>query len=66
MKSQKTKTFDCIAMKRKAQEAIRAHVRGMTMEEEVAFFREGAEEFERQINSAKQRRVASPSSSGAD
>ena len=54
MKSKKTKTFDCIAMKRKAQEAIRAQVRGMTPGEEVAFFREGAEEFQRRIDAVKQ------------
>jgi hypothetical protein len=50
----KIKTFDCIDMKRKAQEAIRAQVRGMTREEEVAFFREGHEEFEKQVQAAKQ------------
>jgi hypothetical protein len=47
------KTFDCIAMKRKAQEAIRAQVRGMTREEEAAFFREGHEEFQERIQAAK-------------
>jgi hypothetical protein len=62
MMTKKTKTFDCIAMKRKAQEAIRAQVRGMTPKEEVAFFRKGAEEFERQIDAAKQRRNQPPSS----
>jgi hypothetical protein len=57
----KNKTFDCIEMKRKAQEAIRAQVRGMTREEEAAFFREGHEEFERQIQVAKQKRVVQSS-----
>jgi hypothetical protein len=57
----KNKTFDCIAMKRKAQEAIRAQVRGMTREEEAAFFREGREEFEQRIQAAKQQRLAKPS-----
>ena len=52
----KNKTFDCIAMKRKAQEAIRARVQGMTREEEAAFFREGREEFEKRIQAAKQQR----------
>ncbi|MBU4271642.1 MAG: hypothetical protein KKE86_08295 [Planctomycetes bacterium] len=52
----KNKTFDCIDMKRKAQEAIRARVRGMTREEEAAFFREGREEFEKQVQAAKQQR----------
>ncbi len=52
----KNKIFDCIAMKRKAQEAIRKQVRGMTREEEAAFFREGREEFEKRIQDAKQQR----------
>ena len=58
----KTITFDCIEMKRKAQEAIRAQVRGMTREEEAAFFREGREEFEKQIQVAKQQRRKQASS----
>jgi soluble cytochrome b562 len=62
MEMKKIKNFDCIAMKREAQEAIRNQVRGMTPEEEVAFFREGAEEFERRIDAAKQKRTTSPSS----
>jgi hypothetical protein len=45
MKTKKNKTFDCIAMKREAQKAIRAKVQGMTREEEAAFFHEGREEF---------------------
>jgi hypothetical protein len=50
------KSFDCIAMKRKAQEAIRDRVRGMTRAEEAAFFREGREEFEKRVQAARQRR----------
>jgi len=60
MESKKNKTFDCIAMKREAQQAIRAQVRGMTPEQEVAFFREGREEFDRKVHAAKQR-LARPS-----
>ena len=58
----KNKTFDCIAMKRKAQEAIRAQVRGMTREQEAAFFREGHDEFEEHVQAAKQRTGKQPSS----
>ena len=57
----KKKTVDCIDMKRKAQEAIRDQVRGMTREEEAAFFREGREEFEKRVQAAKQQRPARPS-----
>jgi hypothetical protein len=52
----KNKTLDCIAMKRKMQEAIRDQVRGMTREEEAAFFREGRDEFEKRLQAAKQQR----------
>jgi len=62
MKSKKNKTFNCIAMKRAAQEKIREQVRGMTRAEEVAFFREGHEEFDTQVQAAKQRRLARHSS----
>ena len=62
MKNQKPKTFDCIAMKREAQKAIRAKVRGMTREEEVAFFREGREEFDKQVEAAKRQRLGRSSS----
>jgi 23S rRNA maturation mini-RNase III len=62
MKTKKNKTFDCIAMKREAQKAIRAKVQGMTREEEVAFFREGREEFDKRVQAAKQQRLTRHSS----
>jgi len=62
MKSKKDKTFDCIAMKRAVQETIRSQVHGMTRAEEVAFFREGAEDFERQIQDAKQNQLKTSNS----
>ncbi|HVP12123.1 MAG TPA: hypothetical protein VMV94_13165 [Phycisphaerae bacterium] len=49
----KTKTLDCVAMKRAAQKKIREAVKGMTPAQEIEFFREGEAEFERQIESAK-------------
>ncbi len=49
----RTKTFDCIQMKRAAQEKIRAGVAGMNRREEIEFFRAGADEFERRIKTAK-------------
>jgi hypothetical protein len=58
----KKNTFDWIAMKREAQKAIRAKVQDMTWEEEVAFFREGREEFDKKVQAAKQQRSARPSS----
>ena len=50
----KNKTFDCVEMKRAAQERIRARVEGMTPVEEIAFFRAGGVEFEKAIRQAKQ------------
>jgi len=50
------KAFDCVAMKRSAQRRIRALVRGMSPDEEIAFFRAGAEEFQAAIEQAKSSR----------
>jgi hypothetical protein len=60
MRSKKNKGFDCIAMKRAAQEIIRAQVKGMTLKEQVAYFREGAKDFERKLQDAKQRELTPP------
>ena len=49
----KAKTPDCIRMKREAQRRIREAVAGLSREEEIAFFRAGAEEFVRRIEAAK-------------
>jgi hypothetical protein len=49
----KTKTFDCVEMKRVAQEKIRDAVKGMTAEEEIRYFREGADAFEQRIRQAR-------------
>jgi len=47
------KDFDCVAMKRRAQTAIRAQVAGKSRKDEIAFFREGADEFEQRIAGAR-------------
>ncbi len=49
----KTKTFDCVRMKRQAQQKIRAALAGKSKQQEVAFFRQGAEEFEKRIRAAQ-------------
>ena len=43
--STKTKTFDCVEMKRKAQERIYAETQGLSREEELAYFHQAAAEF---------------------
>jgi|GEM_PF-1359543 len=55
----KTKTFDCIKMKRAAQQKIRAAVAGLNRQQEIEFFRAGAAEFERRIQAAKESQKAS-------
>ncbi len=47
------KSFDCVRMKRAAQRKIRARVKGMTPEQEIAFFRTGQAEFRKAIARAK-------------
>ena len=48
------RAFDCIAIKRAAQEKIRAAVSGMNRRQEIEFFRAGADEFERRIQVARE------------
>ena len=51
----KTKTFDCIEMKRAAQRQIRQAVASMSPEEEIRYFCLGAEQFERRIRKAREK-----------
>lgn len=39
-----SRNFDCVEMKRKAQEAILRETAGMTLEEELAYWRRRGEE----------------------
>ncbi|MBI3301469.1 MAG: hypothetical protein HYZ72_05240 [Deltaproteobacteria bacterium] len=36
----KAKTFDCVEMKHRGAEKVREQINGMTLEQEVAFWRE--------------------------
>lgn len=40
----KTKAFDCVAMKRRASQAIYERTRNMTPEEELAFWQEQSQQ----------------------
>lgn len=40
----KTKTFDCVEMKRKGAEKVQGEIAGMTLEEELAYWQRGTEE----------------------
>ena len=50
----KTKTFDCVEMKRRAQEKIRAALKACSREQEIAFFQQGAEEFRKRVKLVRQ------------
>ncbi|GEM_PF-587545 len=43
MNSENNKEFDCIEMKRKAQLEIYEEIKGMTPDEEIAYFRKAVE-----------------------
>ncbi len=40
----KTKTFDCVAMKRRGAERIYEKTKGMTLSEQVAFWKERSDD----------------------
>ncbi len=42
-----TKKFDCVQMKRRGAELVRQRLAGMTLEQEVEYWRERSEQFER-------------------
>ena len=43
----KTKTFDCVEMKRRGAEEVQAALAGLTPEEELAFWQSGTAQLER-------------------
>jgi len=45
----KTKTFDCVDMKRRGAERIYEQVKDMTLEEELAYWRQRTLEFRQQL-----------------
>jgi hypothetical protein len=44
----KTKTFDCVEMKRRGAELVRQRLAGMSLEEEIDYWRRRSEEFQRE------------------
>jgi len=49
----KTKTFDCVEMKRQGADKVQQELAGMTKEEEIAFWRNGTEELIQQQRQAR-------------
>ena len=50
----KTKTFDCVEMKRRGACKIYERTKGMSVEEEAAYWRERSEEFRREQDAITQ------------
>ena len=42
-----TKTFDCVRMKRQGAERVMKRLEGMTIQEQIEYWRQGTEDLER-------------------
>jgi hypothetical protein len=56
----KTKTFDCVQMKRQAAARLYAMLKDLTREQELEFWRRHEREFERRRSNEGSSRVAQP------
>jgi hypothetical protein len=52
----KTKTFDCVEMKHRGGQRIYEMVKGMTREEELAFWKAGTEELRARLEARRSKR----------
>lgn len=50
--------FDCVEMKRKAQEQIQTEIQGMSVEEELAYWKKYEDRLRERIEAAKRAKVA--------
>ncbi|MCX6645043.1 MAG: hypothetical protein NTY09_01590 [bacterium] len=50
------KDFDCVEMKRKAQEKIYEDIKDLTLEEEIEYFRKGAEQFQLELDQLRKQK----------
>jgi hypothetical protein len=55
----KTKTFDCVEMKRRGAEAVRKRTAGMTPEQEIEYWRPRSAEFHKEQERLKSHAVNS-------
>lgn len=44
----KSKPFDCVEMKRRGAELVRQRIAGMTLDQEIEYWRKRSEEFQRE------------------
>jgi hypothetical protein len=56
----KTKTFDAVEMKRRGAERIHEQTKGMTPEEELAFWRQRTEVLRKRQQTAQEKRRSLP------
>ena len=56
----KTKTFDCVEMKRRGQLRIRERLKGMTVEQQLEYWRKRSEEFMREQDRLRAQRPPVP------
>ncbi len=50
----KTKTFDCVEMKRQGSESVYDTIKDMSREEEIAYWRKRTEEMRRDVANKRQ------------
>lgn len=50
-----TKTFDCVEMKRRGGRRVYEQIKGMTAEEELAFWRDRSASLDHRIDAARQK-----------
>jgi len=50
------KTFDCVEMKRKAQERIYEETKDMSREEELEYFHKAGERFRRELEALREKK----------
>ena len=53
----KTKTFDCVRMKRQGAEQVMKRLEGKTVQEQLEYWRKGTEELKKRQQALKERRV---------
>lgn len=54
----KTKTFDCVEMKRRGALRIYEETKGMTVQEELAYWKKRTDALRRRVDAAKKRVAA--------
>jgi hypothetical protein len=56
----KTKSFDCVEMKRRGAELVRQRLAGMSLGQEVEYWRQRSEQFERDQERLRARAGGTP------